>query len=248
MVHKKKTLDKQNLCIILYFKENKLNYINFNREELTMFDRENKLQALTGMGQKSYSASYEKLKKYTVGLPDHYNNPGRHVWTHLEFLKENYNFEFKSLWGLTQEKLLADALVNFINDQGQKIPINTFRMNKNSVARYDDLKSFSVDVDILLNEFIAIFSKTCFRERYKQADRDSFIMERFYGPAFEKALIFFKEHDGNTSKDAFIQADRVQRKLISETKVITVYDEEAMYNFFNTAIKRAENNYYTIGE
>jgi hypothetical protein len=121
-------------------------------------------------------------------------------------------------------------------------------MNKNCLINYEDLKAFNVDIDILLNDYLAILSKVTFRERYKQGDRDALIMDRFYGNKFDKALIFYKEYDNDSYKDAFVQAGRVQRRLLSETKVITVYDEEAMYNLFNDALKRAENSYYTAGE
>ena len=104
-------------------------------------------------------------------------------------------------------------------------------------------KGKNAEADILVNEKLAVFIKTSYRERWKQVDRDATIMTMFNGNRNDNDLfrtwsVFWGEHDTDTEAAVVSQAAKTQVKCYAATKIVSIKDTVKMQQFID-AVKWA---------
>jgi hypothetical protein len=196
--------------------------------EVRGFDVANIIPALTRRNPKS--RSYTVLKEFTKGIRVPYNNPSRHITTFMDYLNTNHNVMMRYIRGGCSELLFANALVYFKNSEGKSIQINNLTSGKKVLENNNLWLKHRPDVDFNVNGTTLFQIKHSNRERPRLFDRDSLVpgMENY-----DKYYIFYKDYPHHTAAQAIEQAKRIQDMFVSNTKVLTVYDEEGMYNLFN---------------
>ena len=196
--------------------------------EVRGFDVANVVPALTGRNPKS--RSYTVLKEFTKDIKVPYTNPSRHITALMDYLNTNHNVMMRYIRGGCSELLFANAMAYFKNSDGKAININSLTCGKRAIETNDVWLKYRPDVDFNVNGNTLFQIKHSTRERGWLADR-TFLVPGMEG--YDKYYVFFKEYPNHTPAQAMDQAKRLQDSFISDATVLTVYDEEGVYDLFN---------------
>ena len=201
-------------------------------------------------------------KIITKDLPNNYKNPSDHIVCHMNEILKSKGFqgydpitgEFlkissRALNGRAFECLFAETLINFFNEHGKLHYIWSLIINSDKAftEKNPGLKERAADLDLLLevtlNLGVVFLLKVSTRERWKQWDRDIPIIREELKYPVRIVCVLYREKDVSIRENSIEGAKRIKSRMgDDDVEVISVWDEECMYNLFMSLIREFENN------
>lgn len=215
-----------------------------------MFNQKGNFREVTNYWNEN--KTIDLLEETMAHLPSYYDNPSRHITTHMGFVVSNMDGIFKYRGGQAFEKITIDAFINFEDGIGNTIGVNSILTNKETTRflsnQCESEKASKevelTDIDILINSNQAIMCKTSLRERWKQVGYDVIKLNENLGEDnLNKYFFFFKEYPRkNTADDSIFQEIINQLRLSNIINVVSVYNEEKVFNSFKDILAETNKN------